>query len=369
MAPKKVIPSPTVAKNILTGIRKSQRVSARLAAIDTNSKRCNQAESQPIKNNRKKRSIPRLNDDCLLEIFSFLPIKCLLYDIGMCSQRFRALAEVAVREKCRAEQFVFNYSDIEATPVVDGFGEMLRNVFVYQRYSENTKNDSLSWLKKCKSLKALKVQNMRLIYDSECFGAFGKLKMLTLDRCYGTSQQYEHIITACKKLKSIELLNWAHGVPDEMLAHLSTLKTIKRITSHHDISTSPLADDHLAKIAQLKRLKYLCFNIGFCEGYGPLINALSASQSLLELVLNVNFIDANVADALDTFPKFKLCRLNYDSWVPKKSVQPITDRLRNDTSELRSQIKKFDVTETISAFAENESFSHIKLSVILERLS
>lgn len=370
MAPKKVNLQPKVV-NTLVGIRKSKRISTRLAVFDSSDDSdCTNIETQSIKKKTTTMyEYPQLNDDCLLEIFSFLPIKQLLYDVGMCCHQFRELAEVTVQKKCRTERFSYNYSDARDTSIVNRFGKLMRSVFVFQRYKENTKTDSLTWIKRCTALKILKIQNFNLIYDSECFVTFGKLEKLTFDRCFGSVQQYEHIITACKNLKSIALLNWTHDAPDDILAQLSTLKNIERMTSHHDISKSSGSCKNLLKIAQLQKLKFLCFNIGFCEQYATYINALSGSASLEELILNVNFIDENIADALDEFSQLKSCQMNHECWLTKKAVRWNKNRLKSDISKLRKKIKNFDVKENFSVFAENKTYAHIKLCVTLTRFS
>lgn len=364
MAPRKVVPAPKVARS-LAGIRKSQRISNFLTALALDHSNRGREHSTKTTATYAK---PSLNDDCLLEVFSFLPMKDLWYDVGMCCRKFSALADAVVKKKCRTERFTFNYSDARDTGIVSRFGGSMRNMFVFQTYRENRECDSLTWLKHCASLRTLEIQNMRLIYDSECFVAFGKLEKLTLDRCFGNQQQYEHIITACKNLKSIRLVNWWNDAPYDVLAYLATLTKVERITSHHDITKSPLSAKHLPKIAELTKLKFLCFNIGDCDQYTSYLYALSGSQSLEELVLNVNFVDSHVAQTLDRFPKLNSCEMNYECWVPTKKKRSIQKRLMSDVTKLRRKTKNFHVKEKIIIVDEDGGFSHIKLCVSLTRM-
>lgn len=357
MAPKKTALKRKETKRPLVA-RKSQRLSDRSIAAHA---------VQITKSAVRSPLLPQLNDDCLLEIFSFLSIKHLLYDVAICCRRFKALTEVAIQKKCRNEQFVFNYMDAKDNAIIGRFAEMMHDVSIFRGHRKNGIKDSFTWLKQCRALKSLRIQNLQLIYDSECFGTFGKLETLTLDRCHGSSAQYEHLITACKSLKSITLLNWIY-VPEDILAHISTLQSLERVTSQHDVSKSSTTAANLAKIAQLKKLKFICFNIGFCDQYASYITALYASDSLEEMVLNVNFIDDNVAVALDHFPKLKSCELNLEQWVPQELVRPTRERVKANVLKLQDKIKKFDVTHNMSAVAENRLFSHIILCVQFTRL-
>lgn len=359
MAPRKVKTKPKVA-----GTRKSKRLSEHAVALDSSSDSFLESVSST-----EELETPQLNDDCLLEIFAHVPMNDLLYDVASCSRTFRALAEVAAQKKCRKEQITYNFSNDRDTAIMSHFGIYVRNLFVFQGYGQNKKFDSLSWLKHCAALKTLTIQNMHLLYDSECFATFGKLEHLTLDRCFGSMQQYEHILTACKNLKTIKLLSWTQDVSDEMLAHLAKLKDIERMTSHHDVSRCRHTIQNLAMIAQLKKLKFLCFNIGSREPYASYIDSLSGSQSLEELVFFVNFVDGSIAEALEKFPLLKSCTIKHECWVERKTVRSTMDHLRSAIAVLRSNIRTFDVTEDISTFVESKTHSHIKLCVIITRSS
>lgn len=360
MAPRKVNAKPKVV-----GKRKSKRLLQRAVALDSNS---NGSFLEHVSETEELET-PQLNDDCLLEIFSHVPMNDLMYHVGSCSRAFRALAEVAAQKKCRKERIAYNFSNDEDTAIMTHFGTYVRNLFVYQGYGPNKKFDSLSWLKHCIALRTLTVQNMHLLYDSECFATIGKLEHLTLDRCFGSMHQYEHILTACKNLKTIKLLNWTQDVSDEMLTYLATLKDIERMTSHHDISRSRHSIRNLAKIAQLKKLKFLCFNIGSRDPYASFIESLSGSQSLEELVFYVNFVDGNIAGALEKFPKLKSCTIKHECWVEKRAVRSAMDHLRSAISILRNNIRTFGVTEYISTYVESKTHYRIKLCVTISRSS
>lgn len=131
-------------------------------------------------------------------------MKHLLYGVGMCSMQFNALADAFVKKKCRIERCAFNYSEERDTDIVNRFRTLMRDIFVFQRYGENQKGDSLMWLKHCASLRTLKIQNMSLIYDSECFETFGKLENneekpfkpeTTQVRCFDTKKENKEKIS------------------------------------------------------------------------------------------------------------------------------------------------------------------------------
>lgn len=313
-------------------------------------------------------ALPQLNDDCLLAIFVLLSFRELLSSVALCSHRFKVLAEKAVLIKCRTEEFPYNFSNALDVSIFKRFRKKMHKIFVYQRYEIKKKDESLKWLKHCKSLKSLHVQNMRLAYNAACFATLAKLEELIIDRSYGTDEEYETLIKQCKALRSISLVNWTQDVHRDILAFVAELPNIERIVAEHDVSMSTHSVQNLKKIAELPKLKYLSFNIATKSPHGVYLDALNQSPSLEQLILKVNAIQSSVAGALDAFPKLRVCQLVYESWVSKRHVQSAKNRLMLDVNNLRKQTHSFDASEEFVIIDENLDHCRVKLIVTLKRM-
>lgn len=325
----------------------TERTSNRLAVADLNESMRHPQQSRPAEIEAKDSTILSLNDDCLLEIFSYVGVTDLVYNIGPSCRRLRTLADDAVREKCRKECFYYFVQDRKDAAIVKRFGDCMREIYVN---GSNCRSDlhSLAWLSVCSSLKSLKFSNMDLKYEWswECLKTLNGLEHLDLERCnsHSSTLSMESIILSCKKLKSISIMCQPENMPYKLLDLISRIESIERIT----IKTwgSPIngisiyVREYATKFARLTKLKYLhidCMHFD-CEHF---IRALSGSQSLEELSLYTNYLNNGLMAALDTFESLKSCRIHY-SFCSDTHSRP---QLRYDTPKIKAAIKQFDVVE------------------------
>lgn len=343
MAPKKVI-----LKSKKAAKKPMQRTSNRVAVADRNESMRHLVQSRPAENEEKATTILSLNDDCLMEIFSYVGVTDLVFNISASCRRLRTLADDAIREKCRKECFYYFLQDRKDGVIIRRFGAYMREIYAN---GSNYRSDqhSLAWLTGCSSLESLKLVNMTLKYEWtwECMKILNGLEHLVLERCSSDSimNASEAIIQSCKKLKSISIMNLLEHTPIESLAHISklNLKDIERITikvwGSHSMNRIYTAD-YGKKLARLTKLKYLHIYLRNmdCERF---LRSLSRSKTLEELSLDTNYLNNGLMQTLDTFESLKSCRIHYSYC----SDNYYRHHIRHDTTTMEAMIKQFNVVE------------------------
>lgn len=327
-------PKNVVAKSKNTQIsedtRESQRTSARVNDLNKSGRHL--AEAQPpetCEKNEETSETPPLNEDCLLEIFSNLPLIDLCA-VSACCRQFRALAKDVAQKKCREEKICYTVhqpSAARSAQVLKCFREFIPDLSVFHPCDQHAcRGYTLSWLSKCTSLKTLTLENTTLDFVVDSAPSFRYLTKLKLGWCHEqeveSMQRHILIIDLCENLKSITIATASGMVSDSLLSHVADLSRIEEILIEKAVSLESRSreDDHLTtsayaystktavKLGQLAELKTLSLNFGGID-YVPFMNALSNCRTLEKLILKVDKIDANVAGALDKFPNLRLCRM------------------------------------------------------------
>lgn len=342
MAPKRSVSKPKSDKPSV-GARKSKRLS------NTNSIRSGHLREAAVSSGEMPTEceIPLLNDDCLLHIFAYLPLKDLLQNVGVCSRHFNALAIEAARKKYRPERFVFYFPDKRSASIPRRFSESIE---VYDRAPNSI--HSFSWLKDCVSLKSLTIRNMMIDYDVDCARTLEKLENLTLICCDTPKDESFELglfVLACKNLKSITISMTLWRVFSELLANVTNLENIERICIDN-WTRDPIAAEITAKIANMKKLKCLTFCVQTDRDV-RFIDALCGSKSLEKLDLCVRLRPSNTAEdltvALDKFQNLKSCEIKYQ-WVWRKCptgvICPAVEQYT--AAKLRERLRNFDVVES-----------------------
>lgn len=363
MAPKRR------ASKKLVGVRKTQSASVG-AEIDNSISALD--ETQPSKNgNRSSGNGPILTlpSTCLLKIFSNVLVWDLLA-LSNCCRRFRALANVAAKERFQTESFTYIYSDVEAKALMTRFARYMHDIVAGNAprppKSRNHPADrnATGWLKRCKSLRTLKLYNMELNCGWECSGTLKRLENLTLSHCKLTEMNYHKhgvVMQACKNLKSIAIINEikaeAAYVCRELLTYITGLAHIERISfnvQHSELSDTSFTEHIAERLARLKKLKSLSLNLVACN-YTSFIETVCDSESLEELELTVDILHDEVPEALEKFQSLRSCEIVYKPfsgdlllWISK-------------VSKLENKLTTFDVLGIVDADG--------KLSVTLERKS
>lgn len=364
MAPKRR------ASKKLAGVQKTRRTPDD-AEIDDSIKSAQvHDETQPSQNgNTSSENCPILTlpSACLLKIFLNMVIWDLLA-VSKCCRRFRALANVAAKESLQTESFTYIYSDVEAKAFMSRFARFMHDIVAGNAprppdsHNHPADRNATGWLRRCKSLRTLKLYNMELNCGWECSGTLRRLENLTLSHCKLNELNYhKHGVTmqACKNLKSIAIINEitapASYVCRELLMYITGLAQIERISfdvQHFELSDSSFTEHIAERLARLKKLKSLSLNLVACT-YTTFIETLCDSESLEELHLTVDILNDEVPEALDKFPNLRSCEIVYKPllgdlllWISK-------------VSKLENEMTTFDVSDIVDTDG--------KLSVTLKR--
>lgn len=341
MSPRKASQKQTV-RNALPSIRRSSRIAARLAVINTNVERRHRGHKASTTNCTIKNPIPSLNDDCLLAIFSFLSLME-LFELRKCCHRFKALADITAPKQCRRETFHYIYKLTAHEEILQCYGSYMQNV-VLERICEidrlftnepATSKFKWKWLGHCKALKSLTIRKMHLGYDELIAKIIDGLENLELDGCSFENEQYELIIPACKNLKSFSISN-CRLLP-KIFDCLAKLESIEKISI-------PICLNYFnrynwfAKVAIFRALpKLKCLELELRgNGYNleEIIESICEIDTLEHLVLYVlpNPDRYQALEYLNALANLKTCQIHFSC------------RQRYfDVEEFRGAMERFDV--------------------------
>lgn len=286
---------------------------------------------------KAENTIPELNDDCLLKIFSFLSIKdlCAVKD---CSLGFSTLADSTVQTKWRngvlggCEVNIDGDDDAELL-LLTKFGHLISHLSVTEsaltQFSEASCRSALGH---CVSLKSLTVKFVDISLIP--FEILQNIEELRMYGCYGDECLHMKLIKACKSLKHLELMT----VPKECL-----LKAINEQLSIESVcwkmfgATNSTFVNEIKMLSKLKKLKKL-----LVEGYGgytfrgislsyrfpqvtETINVLARNSSLEELSISFFDPDDDFFKAFNKFVNLKRCVLSTYVEIPDASLSFATN--------------------------------------------
>lgn len=290
--------------------------------------------------------IEKLNDDCLLEIFDYLSIPD-LFEVQHCCSRFNILAEATMLRKCAANTFHYIWKNRKHERILERYGAHMEDIVFESGTNQRVhllRYNTPTWLRECKSLKKLTIQNLPLIYDAYSNDTYNRLESLTIDNCHGAEETFKSVIMACKNLKSIAVrkgtlrLDWIGAFED--LENIS----IRLVSPLDGFLICRFADELL----RLTKLKYFFIDIPENEYFVPIIMALPRTIPLEHLVLGlkkgVTRYRYGFADTLDKIEALQLCQIRYYSE-------------HNTDSELT---KAKSLVESIRGFHVNINYHDVK---------
>lgn len=307
------------ASDALPPIRRSSRIAARLAVINTNVERRHHRhrKASPTKCTIKN-AIISLNDDCLLAIFSFLSISE-LFKLRNCSHRLRALADQTAPKQCRRETFCYIYKYRTHEKILQCYGSFMQNV-VLERIGEivrlftnelGASKTKWKWLGHCTALKILTIRKMRLNYDEFNAKIFEGLENLELHECFAEDKQYESIITACKNLKSFTISKFTFSSTIfDCLAKLENIEQISIRCHTYNCDTRVFAMN-VAKFRTLSTLKSLELELNKYHDSVVIIMRLSEIETLEHLVLYVRTIPDGFSQVINELENLKTCQIHF----------------------------------------------------------
>lgn len=275
--------------------------------------------------------IPQLNDDCLMEIFSYLSLKDMCA-IKECSMRFCALAESFVQKQWRNKVFDFPDDDEEVPVLLPTFGGVISHlsitdsVFV-QDFDENL-SDALTF---CTSLKTLKLKFVDLSLIP--LEILENIEDLELYKCSGNDSIQRQVIKACTKLKNLKLMT----NPKECLLTAINEMNIESVSWEVFSATNNTFVNEVKKLSKLKKLKKLYVH-GY-EGYTfrgvslsyrfpqvtETIKVLAKNRSLEELVISHFDPDKDFFKAFNKFVNLKRCVLSTYVEIPDANQASATN--------------------------------------------
>lgn len=284
------------------------------------------------------KNVPQLNDDCLLEIFSYLSATdlCAVRD---CSRRLWGLAETTVEKIWKRVIHAAGVVDIaahigEELSIVAKFGKLIPHLSINDKsvfFQE--KADSLGTaLEYCTSLKTLKLRAMDLSLIP--LNILKNIEELELGGCTGGDRLHFKIIKACKMLKHLKMaMN-----PKERLVtainELSNIESVCWIVYSATNSTFVNEVKFLSKLKKLKKLQVYGYTGYTFRGYSlsyrfpqvsETIRVLAKNSSLEELDISYFDPDDHFFKALNKFANLKRCELSTYVEIPEASLAAATN--------------------------------------------
>lgn len=244
---------------------------------------------RPAPRTRKQHAIANckiftLNDDCLLEIFAYLPTIDLCAAKDSC-RRFNALANSIVQQRWKGKAFNCGYAggrnERENTIILQHFGHIIENVMIMKQESVwpvKKRGTKRAWvqLRHYTSLKKLTVfhATVNRLPITPVKRPLQYLESLDLVGCVGADSEFARIINACKNLKNLRmeyrpsillLSSICHEVSNLESLDFRPENTMSPFTSELQPGINETSyGESLTKLQKLKKLKSLSIH---CDKY------------------------------------------------------------------------------------------------------
>lgn len=267
-------------------------------------------------------SILRLNDDCLLEVFSHLSIEdlCAVKD---CSRRFSDLADSVVRSRWRNKRYDcdledFNNNESEVILALAKFGRFVSHLCVRSIHLSKITVENLGVkLDYCTSLEQLRLQfvDISLLLSGQC-KILQNITNLYLDNCHGNNWQHAKLVKICTELKNLSVLKYGR-----------ITKGLAAINSHANIENIRISGFFLS-LNELENMQRL--------------------EKLNELFVYLNtfwIADDDIFKGLNDFKKLKRLRIYSPIAISNAQLALATNyELKSETKPLRDRKYKYKLT-------------------------
>lgn len=256
-------------------------------------------DSIPMPRTRRQHAIAsceiyRLNDHCLLDVFSYLPTIDLCAVKHTC-RRFNALADVTVKKRFDTKypfdpekQFILqnatNYKD--TTLILKHFGQFVKSAQIKFTSGSHLNKNMWLLLKHCTSLKRLDFfdENISSLPTYQMRRILRNLNYLAFHDKSDNGLNFGRIISACENL--------------EYLSYFSSWTGDGAI---------PWLEENTLNIQSLRNLQFLAIGTSNNCRIAPFVNAIAENDSLNALFLdNVN-ADADLARAVRRITNLCFC--------------------------------------------------------------
>lgn len=294
-----------------------------------------------------------LNDDCLLEIFTYLPTIDLCAVKDTC-RRFSALADYAAQ--LRFQQV----AEFECVPTQDNqkdlaifmqhFGKFIGGKIVVK--SEPTFDAKKMWLllKHCGALNELELigVNVSGLPIHRMKKMLQNVNILQFKKCCGKDSDYARVINACVNLRSLTAFINLTGGSDMLLKYIAhDASNIEEIFFASINSNEATFVENMANLRHLKRLNLLFISCHNCS-VAAAIDALAECDAPLYYIhLRDVLPDENLASALNKLNNLQLCFIQTAIEMPD-AVRNSFGKFINDGQVFGLFNYKFSLKDQIS---------------------
>lgn len=263
-----------------------------------------------------------LNDDCLLEIFSYFDLTELCA-VKECCRRFSFLANFAAATLLRKDKYVEFRSNMDMygfrhDNYQDGalklmkFGEFMVHIEINYSFIEfcNRSRSTVnlnSLMEKCSALKSLKLNNVDMSNFSLGIRTIEKLELW---RCQNISHNQYVILKAPKMMK--HLMIESNAPPLNLIPFIvkngKHLESISLVFYFRNSADDPTLFEQLFTLRKLKKIEFR-FSSRHTSQTFPFINILAKMHSVEELCLEGIVADGAFFTALNNCDNLKVFKL------------------------------------------------------------
>lgn len=216
-------------------------------------------------------AILRLNDDCILEIFSRLPL-LVLCDVRDTCQRLRTLADYyfarmhkSLNFGCRSikgTQFKLFTQD-ETKNILSSFGHYIDALIIHADLFAAKPEEVLQTLNDfCDNRRLQHLKMVKFAFDESiienCSRLFANVEKITIDKCYADDEIFEKLFRKCTSMRYLELMR-QFNIDGRCLAHTYPMLDGFSLISNDNFDPR-MVNAFMAKNQQLKVLKLIGCN-------------------------------------------------------------------------------------------------------------
>lgn len=213
-------------------------------------------------------AILSLNDDCILEVFSRLPL-LVLCDVRDTCQRLRTLADYyfarmhkSLNFGCRSikgAQFKLFTQD-ETKNILSSFGHHIEALIIHADLFAAKPDEVLQTLNDyCDNRRLCHLKLIKFAFDEtiieNCSRLFANVEKLTIDKCYADDEIFEKLFRKCTSMQYLELMR-QFNIDGRCLAHTYPMLQGFSLISNNNFDPR-LVNAFMAKNQQLKVLKLI----------------------------------------------------------------------------------------------------------------
>lgn len=236
-------------------------------------------------------AILNLNDDCILEIFSRLPL-LVLCEVRDTCQRLRSLADYYFSTMHKSLNFGCRtikgarfklFTQEETKNILLSFGHHIEALIIHADLFAAKPDEVLQTLNDfCDNRQLDHLKLIKFAFDERivenCDRLFGSVTTLTIDKCYAEDDVFEKLLRKCTSMRHLELMRQCN-IDGRCLAH--TYPTMHGFSLINNNNFDPrLVHTFMVKNQHLKALKLIGCNFIDDEIYETIADNLPELEAL-----------------------------------------------------------------------------------------